>query len=85
LHPEVLIWDTQSQSQSQAQPLPLPGPPSANAVQLDVSTGLGVRLDHLGPMVVNRDGTLSRIANWKHMTEMERSGVYAMRWIERRV
>jgi predicted Fe-S protein YdhL (DUF1289 family) len=31
-----------------------------------------VKLDHLGPMVVNRDGTLSRIANWEHMTEIER-------------
>ncbi|KAF2439337.1 hypothetical protein P171DRAFT_338229, partial [Karstenula rhodostoma CBS 690.94] len=31
-----------------------------------------VKLDHLGPMVVNRDGTLSRIGNWEQMTEMER-------------
>ncbi|KAF2147033.1 uncharacterized protein K452DRAFT_194342, partial [Aplosporella prunicola CBS 121167] len=32
-----------------------------------------LRLDHLGPMVVNRDGTLSRIANWEGMTELERT------------
>ncbi|PVI01042.1 hypothetical protein DM02DRAFT_490550, partial [Periconia macrospinosa] len=31
-----------------------------------------VKLDHLGPMVVNRDGTLSRIGNWAEMTEIER-------------
>ncbi|KAF2258336.1 hypothetical protein CC78DRAFT_479039 [Lojkania enalia] len=37
-----------------------------------MSSGSAVKLDHLGPMVVNRDGTLSRIANWEHMTEIER-------------
>ncbi|KIJ05369.1 hypothetical protein PAXINDRAFT_24178, partial [Paxillus involutus ATCC 200175] len=31
-----------------------------------------VKLDNLGPMVVNSDGTLSRIANWENMTEGER-------------
>ncbi|OAG00104.1 uncharacterized protein CC84DRAFT_1049204, partial [Paraphaeosphaeria sporulosa] len=30
-----------------------------------------VKLDHLGPMVVNRDGTLSRIGNWEQMTDIE--------------
>lgn len=55
------------------QPLPLPEPPEhSQATELDVSSGQGVKLDHLGPMVVNRDGTLSRIANWEHMTEIER-------------
>jgi len=55
------------------QPLPLPEPPKDTEVtQLDVSTGQGLKLDHLGPMVVNRDGTLSRIANWDQMSEIER-------------
>lgn len=31
-----------------------------------------MKLDHLGPLVVNQDGTLSRIANWSEMTEGER-------------
>ncbi|KAF2727651.1 hypothetical protein EJ04DRAFT_401859, partial [Polyplosphaeria fusca] len=31
-----------------------------------------VKLDHLGPMVVNRDGTLSRVANWEQMSEVEK-------------
>ncbi|KAF8556782.1 hypothetical protein OG21DRAFT_1395595, partial [Imleria badia] len=31
-----------------------------------------IRFDNLGPMVVNNDGTLSRIANWENMTEAER-------------
>ena len=29
-------------------------------------------MDHLGPMVVNTDGTLSRITNWGNMAEIER-------------
>ncbi|KAF1361220.1 hypothetical protein EJ07DRAFT_70049, partial [Lizonia empirigonia] len=32
-----------------------------------------VRLDHLGPLVVNKDGSLSRIANWDTMAEIERA------------
>ena len=58
---------------SSNQPLPLPEPsPHSQADTLDLSTGQGVKLDHLGPMIVNRDGTLSRISNWEHMTDIER-------------
>lgn len=59
-------------SQNPEQVLPLPEPKAGNATQLDVGSGQGVKLDHLGPMVVNRDGTLSRIANWEHMSDIER-------------
>lgn len=31
-----------------------------------------VKLDHLGPMVVNVDGTLSRISNWEAMADIEK-------------
>ncbi|KAI0407002.1 hypothetical protein F4802DRAFT_595635 [Xylaria palmicola] len=34
--------------------------------------GAALRLDHLGPLVVNVDGTLSRIANWEKMADIER-------------
>jgi len=38
-----------------------------------MSTGSATqKLDHLGPMVVNQDGTISRIANWDQMSEIER-------------
>lgn len=40
--------------------------------RLDLGADAGVSLDHLGPMVVNVDGTLSRIGNWEQMTEIER-------------
>ena len=53
-------------------PLALPEAP-ANSTQLDMSTGgTTVSLDHLGPMVVNVDGTMSRIANWDKMAEIEK-------------
>ncbi|EFQ33413.1 uncharacterized protein GLRG_08692 [Colletotrichum graminicola M1.001] len=68
----------------QKQPLalpPLPEPPSEGnsaggngIVTLDMSGGEGAstKLDHLGPLVVNQDGTMSRISNWGEMTEIER-------------
>ncbi|KAL1616050.1 hypothetical protein SLS56_011579 [Neofusicoccum ribis] len=53
-------------------PLPAPGEEAeAQALKLDLG-GDGVRLDALGPMVVNADGSLSRIANWDRMAEVER-------------
>lgn len=53
-------------------PLPLPEPSSeSDSTKLSVN-GEGVKLDHLGPLVVNKDGTLSRIANWGNMAEVER-------------
>ncbi|KAF2680734.1 hypothetical protein K458DRAFT_271389, partial [Lentithecium fluviatile CBS 122367] len=60
-------------NQASEQVLPLPEPTvESKAVELNVGSEQGVKLDHLGPMVVNRDGTLSRIANWEHMAEIER-------------
>lgn len=35
--------------------------------------GAPIALDALGPMVIGRDGTLSRIANWPEMTSFERN------------
>lgn len=60
-------------SQQPSQPLPLPEPPANadNTTQINVN-GEGVKLDHLGPLVVNKDGTLSRIANWDKMAEIEK-------------
>ena len=41
----------------------------ATTIEVD---GECVKLDKLGPMIVNTDGTLSRIANWSALTEVER-------------
>ncbi|ETS79411.1 hypothetical protein PFICI_09264 [Pestalotiopsis fici W106-1] len=62
----------QQQQQQQHQPLPLPEPPKeGDTINLNVG-GEGVRLDHMGPLVVNQDGTMSRISNWAEMSDIER-------------
>lgn len=65
--------NTQSNDQQEKRdvPLGLPEPP-AGGIQLDVNSGEGVALDHLGPMVVNKDGTISRITNWDKMADIEK-------------
>jgi hypothetical protein len=65
--------DAQSDQQEEKRdtPLGLPEPP-AGGIKLDVGSGEGVALDHLGPMVVNKDGTISRITNWDGMAEIEK-------------
>ncbi|KAJ5570816.1 hypothetical protein N7535_004476 [Penicillium sp. DV-2018c] len=73
--------DTKAQAQEQAQdqdtprkePLYLPAAGDADNIKFDMSGGgATVKLDHLGPMVVNADGTLSQIGNWKQMSDIER-------------
>jgi hypothetical protein len=70
-NPNVEAPSEQSDTKPQGAPLPLPEPASSDATQLNVN-GEGVKLDHLGPLVVNKDGTLSRIANWDKMAEIEK-------------
>ncbi|PHH91930.1 hypothetical protein CDD83_9715 [Cordyceps sp. RAO-2017] len=60
----------------------LPAPGEA-AVPLDVAgAGSTVKLDALGPLVVNTDGTVARVANWAEMTDVEREN--ALRILGRR-
>ncbi|WWC58982.1 uncharacterized protein I303_101528 [Kwoniella dejecticola CBS 10117] len=42
---------------------------------LDLGEGNVIKLDKLGPMIINSDGTLSRIQNWQdlHPIEQERT------------
>lgn len=54
-------------------PLALPEAPHSSTTQLDMSNGdASVKLDHLGPMVINVDGTMSRISNWDQMADIEK-------------
>lgn len=50
---------------------PAPGA-GESAPQILRVDGAAVVLDHLGPMVIGRDGTVSRIANWGEMAAVER-------------
>ncbi|KEP52758.1 putative fungal specific transcription protein [Rhizoctonia solani 123E] len=58
-------------------PLALPAPDESPTSDPGVTTlevgGKSVSFDKLGPMVVNSDGTLSRIANWQEMTPAEQN------------
>jgi len=70
---ETQQQDTTSDSHA---PLPLPPPPTdldpSTTTKLNVG-GEAVKLDKLGPLVVNKDGTLSRIANWEQMADIEKA------------
>jgi len=45
----------------------------SNGMSVDFSSGsMSISLDSLGPVIVNIDGTISRISNWDQMTERER-------------
>lgn len=71
---EPTTTSTTSDSTSEKTPLALPELPHNPSTQLDISNGgTTIKLDHLGPMVVNVDGSLSRIANWEGMTDMEKN------------
>lgn len=66
-----------NQQQEQAERLALPGAGESTVSQeqqkkqvLEVG-GEKVQLDNLGPIILNEDGTMSRITNWPEMTEME--------------
>lgn len=55
--------------------LPAPG----EGIKLDVSgEGSSVSLGHLGPLVVNRDGTTGRVTNWETMTAHEKGTTMAL-------
>lgn len=59
-------------TQQSSQPLSLPAPPTQEeAASLNKDDSIA-KFDHLGPMVVNSDGTLSRIHNWQTMSDAER-------------
>lgn len=53
-------------------PKALPPPTEGGNVRTLEVDGKPISLDHMGPMVVHKDGTLSRISNWGEMTEIER-------------
>lgn len=62
---------------SQEAPTPVLGLPEPGTGEqtnkLDLSSGQDtVSLDHLGPVVVNVDGSLARISNWDQMVEIEK-------------
>jgi hypothetical protein len=73
--PEKNSLTEESSSSSVKETLALPEVPhdQSKTTTLDLSGGsTSIALDHLGPMVVNVDGTLCRISNWDKMAEIEK-------------
>ncbi|KAG8776425.1 hypothetical protein FRB91_001193 [Serendipita sp. 411] len=53
--------------------LELPAPEDARDDKPTLELDSTMKMDNLGPMIVNSDGTLSRISNWQEMSEIERA------------
>ncbi|BFZ61886.1 hypothetical protein YB2330_002964 [Saitoella coloradoensis] len=73
--PNTAATDSPQETAPQQKPiLALPDKETATPThELNVSTGsANVKLDHLGPIIVNTDGTISRIANWDILSEFEK-------------
>ena len=73
---QPLPSDTTSSSSSSSSSS---GEPGVRTITID---GASVKLDHLGPIIVNTDGTVARISNWQELSEGERS--VALRRIAKR-
>jgi hypothetical protein len=43
-----------------------------NSAPKELQIDQTIKLEELGPMVVNEDGTMSRVNNWSEMTEFEK-------------
>ncbi|KAI8973799.1 hypothetical protein BDF20DRAFT_800959, partial [Mycotypha africana] len=50
-------------------------PSSAEETVQQVGVNDTFKLKELGPVVVNEDGTISRINNWHEMSDIEKSNV----------
>ena len=70
---EPLPSDTTSSSSSSGDP---------GVVRTITVDGASVKLDHLGPMIINTDGTVARISNWAGLSEGEQN--VALRRIAKR-
>ncbi len=65
-----------AQSDKQREPnmdLPRLPPSDPNDTSIpSLKLGEKFKMDHLGPIIINPDGTTRRIGNWENMTETER-------------
>eukprot|EP00455_Lapot_gusevi_P052187 TRINITY_DN7923_c0_g1_i3.p1 TRINITY_DN7923_c0_g1~~TRINITY_DN7923_c0_g1_i3.p1 ORF type:complete len:116 (+),score=17.44 TRINITY_DN7923_c0_g1_i3:138-485(+) len=50
--------------------------PNSDAQQMDL--GNSMKFDHLGPIIVNADGTMSRIANWDTLSPQEQATTFRL-------
>ncbi|KAJ9115160.1 hypothetical protein QFC24_007071 [Naganishia onofrii] len=72
--PPIAPPPTPATTTTTTEPLALPPPPSEETKgrSLNVQEENKVALDELGPLIVNSDGTLSRIQNWQCLSDVEK-------------
>jgi len=61
-----------SSSESQKEPLQLPPCDPNNDNIQSLQFGQTLKLENLGPIIINTDGSTRRIDNWETLTERER-------------
>eukprot|EP01130_Rhizamoeba_saxonica_P002051 TRINITY_DN11856_c0_g1_i1.p1 TRINITY_DN11856_c0_g1~~TRINITY_DN11856_c0_g1_i1.p1 ORF type:complete len:131 (-),score=22.27 TRINITY_DN11856_c0_g1_i1:93-485(-) len=72
LEDEPPIADTPTNPTTNPDQIPLlPFPTGNEDAQQMVVNGEPIRFDHLGPMIINQDGTIGRITNWDSLSEKE--------------
>ncbi|SJX66264.1 uncharacterized protein SRS1_10950 [Sporisorium reilianum f. sp. reilianum] len=64
--------DPNNTNETASQPSVPLGLPAPSDVPTSTEPNNVIKLDHLGPMVVNSDGTISRIANWQNLSDIEK-------------
>lgn len=72
----LLVTTLAQEETANAKPDPvlsLPSDPSleSEATVKQLLVGGTLQLDHLGPIVINKDGTLSRVQNWDSLAPIE--------------
>ncbi|CEP18137.1 hypothetical protein [Parasitella parasitica] len=68
------MYSSSSSSADSLKQTPLALPSTADeTVQVDINDTY--KLNELGPVVINENGTMSRINNWFEMNEIERANV----------
>jgi len=70
--PSTAFSSSESQPPSQKEPLQLPPCDPNNDNIPSLQFGQSLKLEHLGPIIINTDGTMRRIDNWETLTESER-------------
>ena len=79
---EPLPRDTTSSSSSSSSNCSSSSSSEPGVVRTITVDGASVKLDHLGPMIINTDGTVARISNWAGLSEGEQN--VALRRIAKR-
>jgi predicted Fe-S protein YdhL (DUF1289 family) len=62
--------------QKHEETLALPGPLDLNDESFKLKLGETKSMDELGPIIVNKDGTLRRISNWNILTAHEKESSF---------